>query len=34
MQDLRELSSLISLQLLEELFLFNSKVCKKYVTFG
>ena len=29
-QDLRELSSLISLQILEEFFLLNSKLCKKY----
>ena len=32
MKDLRELSSLISFQVLEEFFLFNSKLCKKYVS--
>ena len=30
MQDLRELSSLISFQVLKEFFLFNSKLCKKH----
>ena len=30
MQDLRELSWLICFQVLEEFFLFNSKLCKKY----